>query len=494
MSLLFRLILSAGLLALLSLSAHAQSSSSSDPEIQKLQNEKDKAQLQADLAKAEQQRAEAQAAAFKAQLGSLSTANLPQGTIKTDSVVIEANYLAYMAAHDAAAVMVKEIGCPPGLLFYSAKELDGLQALATLQKQMDQFVSGSAGLFEPVKLREISHSILVSPSPKGSDGKNLYVLEPAAQAEFAPALAFAAIDAAMSIASLFKTDTDIHGVATPADDLALQSLVARELKTCKSNVIVIHPTYFNAPLQSALLDKLQKLAEISSNADAKSHDLDTYVRTPIANAVDALRKLPKVLGDLKNQQQEIEDQLKKPLDPKPRSELGKKLREIQSTLEKLSKQNDDELKKAGARSSDELLSIYLTDQILVEARIQSLKNLTSKTSDLSTALTKVDPSGGTPLQVLLRVESLEKQRDADSSVLVTKFVSLGGNNIIKKGAFSTSLRFTGGAIVEYLLIDKNGLLSKSGVIECYGGNVSEDDLVGDFANTNTKTTCRPALN
>src|SRR5712664_4385913 len=100
----------------------------------------------------------------------------------------------------------------------------------------------------------------------------------------------------MSIASLFKTDTDIHGVATPADDLALQSLVARELKTCKSNVIVIHPTYFNAPLQSALLDKLQKLAEISSNADAKSHDLDTYVRTPIANAVDALRKLPKVVG------------------------------------------------------------------------------------------------------------------------------------------------------------------------------------------------------
>ncbi len=455
------------------------SAQTTDPATQQLQSEKDRAQLLADIAKAKQQQAESDAATFKAQLGSINTANLPQGTIKTDSVVIEANILAYLAARDSAKVITDRIGCPSVILFYSGKDLDALQALATLIKQTDQIGVDSIDLFKPVKLRQVAASVL--PDPTGTDLKDLYVFQPANVAQFVPAAAFATIDAALSVISLFKTDTEIKGVASPVDDLALQALVADQLKTtCKPSIKIIHPAYFSAPLESGLLQKLQNLATSSANATLKAQDLDSFVRTPLMKAIDAAKKRGDDLDKLKKQREALQKALEATKDPAKRAQLEKELKDTDAAMAAMTKQQADEMQVAGANSLEKLIGVYLSNQLRVEDRIASLKAFTAKLSDLNTALAKTDASGVTQLQILLKAESLAKAKGDTASVLVTKFVSLGGNNETKKNAFKSNLSFTGGSIAEFLLIDPSGVLQQSGVVECYGGRIAEDDLTKRF--------------
>src|SRR5947208_12795744 len=126
----------AGILVMTSSLVFGQSSDSTQqqpPELKQLQSEKDRAQLDADIATAEKNRAEAETAAFKARLGGLTTSNLPQGTVKLDNVAAEASNIAYRAVAGSAKIIAQEISenankCPPKLIFFSSKDLDVLQS------------------------------------------------------------------------------------------------------------------------------------------------------------------------------------------------------------------------------------------------------------------------------------------------------------------------------------------------------------------------------
>jgi hypothetical protein len=489
-------ILFAALLAVAN-RAPAQSNATApqSPELNQLQQQKDRAQLEADIATAEKNRAEAETAAFKARLGGLTTSTLPQGTVKLDNVAAEASNIAYRAVAGSAKVIAQEISvnanqCPPKLIFFSSKDLDVLQSFDALNAQLALISSQSAGILEPVLLARVPKSVLSYPG-----AENLFTYEAPAQISFAPALAFAGVDAALGLIQLFKTDTELHGVAVTSDDLALQAMIARELKAQCASSNVIHPSYFYPPLSanSPLVKNLENLLTVQKQAAARYRKLSQYLQTPLTKAVEALKKSTEESTQVKSQKQNIEKRLntKPPPTAKEKAELEAQLKKISARQAELQAQIQGQLNRdqyctaqelAGNKcptppgDEDELMSRLLSDEARVEDRMEELKAINTRITELAAGLMKADSNGVTPFQSLLRAESLKAAPGGNASILMAKLVSVGGNNITKRNIFHTSLRFSGGAIAEFLFMDNSGSIAKSGVVSCYGGAFGEGDL------------------
>lgn len=466
---------------------HAQSA---DSDIQGLQSQKNRAQLEADIAKAEKDKAEAEAAAFKARLGGLSTANLPQGAVKTDNVVIEGSYLSYMAANSAARVIAYRVPCGANVVFFSPKDLDGIQALDALKAQIPLVSGDTPSQVKPLLLRRVS--MVVLPEPSGSDLAKLYYFEEAKQAAFLPAAGFAAIDTGLSLLSLFKTDMEFHGVAVTADDLALQALVARQWRQhCPGNN-VIHPGYSYPPIVTDLAqnDLLTGLSTLSKNLAAVTQmqqNLTDRVQTPLGKAVEGLRKLIADQRDTTLLIPVLEAKLKAATTPKEKKKLQADLDAAKKHLAELTEtaraqyDTSETLPQPGrppysGKALAAFLEVYLTDQFRADLRVQALKASQTKMSEFVAALTKPDSNGVTPLVALLRAQALRNAKGEGANLLHVGFVTAGGNNIIKRNIFHSSLRFSGGVVAKYLLVDNAGYLTDSGVVACYGGQLKEGDI------------------
>jgi cytochrome c553 len=479
---------------------------SSVTDLQKLQAQKDRAQLEADIAKAEEGKAEAEAAAFKARLGSMSTANLPQGTVKTDNVVIEGSYLAYMAASSAAQVIASRVPCGANLVFFSAKDLDGIQALDALKAQIPLISGGKADLVKPLELERVSAFVL--PVPLGEVSR-LYSFKAPLRPEFPPAAIFAGIDAGLSVLSLFKTDTEFHGVTVTGDDLALQALVAQQLASvCASNHAtagkVIHPLYSyprleTDPSKNQLIKSLQDLSGDLTEVSLMYQNLTERVQMPLGKAVEGLRKLIADHRDTRQLIPILEVKLKAATTQEERKKIQAELDTTRKHLTELDEtarvQYDptENLPAQGKAYSDKelapFLEPYLTDQLRVDIRVQALKALQTKMSEFVAALTKPDSNGVTPLVGLLRAQALRDAQGAGAKLLQVGFVTAGGNNIIKRNIFHSSLWFSGGVVAKYFLADDAGYIVASGVVACYGGQVKEGDIGKAFTKQKGATAC-----
>ncbi len=125
---------------------------------------------------------------------------------------------------------------------------------------------------------------------------------------------------------------------------------------------------------------------------------------------------------------------------------------------------------------DRLLRIYLANQARTESRIATLKASSLKISELNKSRNTPDTNGVTPLQTILRIEAFREAATETANLLVTKFVSIGGNNITKKNLFSTSISFSGGAIAEYVLLGADGIIKNAGVVQRYGNRLEESEF------------------
>jgi hypothetical protein len=131
----------------------------------------------------------------------------------------------------------------------------------------------------------------------------------------------------------------------------------------------------------------------------------------------------------------------------------------------------------------------LSDQLRADVRVQALKSLQTRMSDFLSALTKPDSNGATPLVGLLRAQAFQGAVTKEAIIVNVKFVTAGGNNIIKKNVLYSTLRFSGGVVAEYLLADHLGYLTASGVVACYGGQFGEDDIQKGFKKKKSEISC-----
>lgn len=109
-----------------------------------------------------------------------------------------------------------------------------------------------------------------------------------------------------------------------------------------------------------------------------------------------------------------------------------------------------------------------------EARIKGMKARGDKF--IAAATTVDEKSGASLLQLLASAEKMALDHRG-AYVLQLKSVAAGGNTYTKSNVFTTDFRFSGGAIVSYMLVDgQNGTVVVSGTVPEYGGYVKAEEL------------------
>jgi hypothetical protein len=287
-------------------------SSTPDPVKQKLQDDKDKADLQKAIADDQKAIAQDEADKLKSQY-SISTDKLPQGNATLgDKVNIEATILAYRAAQGASsriadtltggpaippasssatppAPATRQRDCPSGFVFYDAKQMNDVWGVSVLKEQLRLMQQQGAGL------------------NVGPDS-----------ARFFPVAA--AIDAGLALLSLFKTDVNIQGVPVTGDDAALQAAIASDLQALCSAATVIDPAHFIAQLQpgaspTALLAILGAVSDLRNGISDKATKAQADIKAAQKALDDTKAKLDantKAATDISARIQELNKSFKRP--------------------------------------------------------------------------------------------------------------------------------------------------------------------------------------
>jgi hypothetical protein len=512
----------AGVIFALAVGAWSQSTTASSSDLQNqitaLQQQAALEKAKQDIATAQQGQAEAEAAAFKARLGSIDTSNLPKGDVSVDGkVAIEANYLAYAAAESAADRIVALLGnsvCRQNLAFFTGKDQDAVQAYLVFKQQLSAVRDSlkNKGFLDPVLLERVPSSVL--PEPSGDMAK-IYKLKPLPQqgggshnfdltqsvAGIGPvAEGTAAINAVIGLVSLFKVDTTFNGVTVPSDDVALQALVTASVsRKCGTTVRVFHPTFaYSTVGDSDLLNTMQDLSQTADPFNQRVDSLNQFVGKPLSDAATSLGKQRDRLAAIKSELASIAQQLKGHLTYAERAKLLKQQSDDTQERQKITDQIRSDaasgILDASGNLDDviqKLLARYQDDLLLVQQRSFDLKNAAARVTDLIARVSKADGSGVAPIQSILRAERMENGLKNDAYLLVTKIISVGGNNISKKNIFWSTISFSGGIVAEYLLNDSSGAVVASGTVECYGGRVKEANLQNAGLDDAKRISCTP---
>ena len=378
-----------------------------------------KAQTEQALAQARQATAEAQLATEKAKLGSISTP-LPGGTVTATTLVIEGDILAYRAADSAAQKIVDAVirTCPVGgtltgglaciagkptpekVVIFSNKELNGLLVYQAFQAQ------------SAVLLAQVS-TLTNQPIPPLLSDKTPLICTSTPAKLIPPLLA---VDVALQLAGLFKTDTTITGASVTLDDFAVASLVAEKL-TEKGVLVAYPPSYYPNAL------------------------------TSIPPALQIYVTFKKIVA---------------------------------SQLDLAAAATVIDLKKADitARAAKEpkCKDIFAADSATLDARKAQVAATQTAVSQVVTALTATDAQSGlSQIQTLALAEQLAEQFGG-ASILQLKSIAAGGDTKTKKNILYTSLSFGGGAILAYMMINPTGTIEHSGTVPVYGGFVDASDM------------------
>lgn len=206
------------------------------------------------IAEARKAAAEADLATAKARLGEV-TQPLPTGAGTATNLNIEGKLLAYRAADKAADQIAAAIRAalaaqtPPRLVFLSVKEVANISLLQAFNQQ-------ASLLLEQVSQLEIPKDIpRLCPKPGA-------VFQP--QVTFPPGVA---IDAALTLLRLFKTDRTLVGEDVTLDDFAILALLVSKLGGIE---VVYPPSYFPDAL---VLWALQRSTTNSTSSSKPSSPL-----------------------------------------------------------------------------------------------------------------------------------------------------------------------------------------------------------------------------
>lgn len=423
-------------------------SASPDPVKQKLQDEKDKADLQKAIADDQKSVAESNAAKLKAEY-SISTDKLPQGNATLgDKVNIEGTILAYRAAQAAAPkigviITGNSTTCPSSFLFFDSKQMNDIWGVRVLKEQF--------------KLIQQQGAVLT----QGPEAAGIIPVG-------------AAIEAGLTLLSLFKTDTNIQGVAVTGDDSALLAALAVELKTKCPNASVIDPVHFIPQVQpttsTSVLGGVAAITDLRNSINDKSTKAQADAKSKQKTLDDLKSKLDanaKQASDLKQKIEDLTKKLAAATTTAQQNEIKKQLKDAQDALVKNQNEKTDLQAKSDELSKDiDKLTGYAGKATAFVSSVDAL----------NTTLTKVDDSGMSLLNRMLRAESLLANLDDKSEYVSAHFLAMGGNNITKKNFFSTSISFSGGTVIDYIVTDSMGKTLKSGILPVYGKKISEGDL------------------
>lgn len=368
---------------------------STDPEILK-------AQAEQALAQAKQAAAEADLAAAKARLGQLTVA-LPKGTISPTKLDIEGNILAYRAAAQAAVAIVNDVvAASPAqrkIVLYSGKELNTLLVYQAFKAQAELLLSRVPAL---TTMPTLITDKPLAPCPKLPEKR------------VAPPLF--AIDTALQLLGLFKTERTITGQDITLDDFAVVSSIAAELKK-KGISVGYPPSYYPNALNPSpanlavyatfrsLSQKQLELGQFAAQVDARKQDLGVRASN----------------------------------DPKCKD-------------------------------------VYATDIATLDAHKAQVIATAALLGQIVATLTAPDAQSGLSLiQSLSTAEQLARDF-ASASILQVKAIAAGGSTQTTTNIFGSKLSFSGGVVISYMLLDTTGAVLAAGTVPVYGGYINEENM------------------
>jgi hypothetical protein len=245
---------------------------------------------------------------------------------------------------------------------------------------------------------------------------------------FAPAIAFAAVDAAVSIGQLFKSDVTITGSSLTPDGQAAQLILAREvLETCKA--AAVKPVVLNLANvvgivadKSALIDRLGSVnndlvSAVNASTSVQANSIAALQQT----ITDAQKKLTS-FDDLEASKQKAQ----KALATAKVAETLKLKKQIADLETQESALNQPQAAKdlADAKSKLTKANAFVAQVAVLNARI----------TVLTAVLNKIDDAGIPFMVRLLHAERMKSLIGTDS-VLTLNVIKLGGNSIVKEKHF-----------------------------------------------------------
>ena len=355
------------------------------------------------LAEAKKATAEADLAAAKARFGEV-TQPLPTGAGTATNLNIEGKILAYRAADKAADQIAAAIRTalagqtPSRIVFLSVKEVTNIALLQAFDQQ-------ASALLEQVSQLQIPGGI-PRPCPKGGVQLEMMEVTP-------PGVA---IDAALTLLRLFKTDRTLVGEDVTLDDFAIVALLAGKLSGID---IVYPPSYFPDAFGwkdiPEVYDKFNKLAE---------------AQITVAN-------LPERIAAKK---QEIAD------------------------------------RKTQAGTDKACAAMLDADAARLEEFANKVSVFKEALAQVNTALTKTsDQSGMALIQSLVLAERLATRMQG-AFLLQVKPIAAGGTTHTSTNIFGTTFSFSGGAIVSYVLYRPDGIVATAGTVPVFAGLFKDEKL------------------
>ena len=422
--------------------AASDSQNASGSQNEQLTGQKSTLQLQSDIQTLQNGMTANAISTLKTEIGSINTANLPQGNVALTNADLQPTIIGYAGLRSAMTkVYVRLYPTCPGKVVLGSTQFADVAVYETYMKLLDQASDSLLSYTDPVDFTK-------------------------ANVGFAPAIAFAAVDAALSIGQLFKSDITVTGNSITPDSLAAQLIMAGKVRATCPNAVILNLSNVVGmlPAQSALLERLESVN--NDLASAKNASITVQAESVAAlqqKITDAQKKLS-TFEDLETSRLKAQKALATatPAD-------AKKLREEIANLES----QESTLNQPQAAKDLATAKVSLAK---ANAFVADISTLSSRITTLTAVLNKIDDIG-IPFMVRLEHAEAMKTLIGTDPVLTLNVIKLGGNSIVKKSAFCTTVSYAGGAIVDYELRAANGVtVTAAGQIDSFEYHKEKDAL------------------
>lgn len=493
----------------------------------KLQQEKAILDLKKGIEADKQAIAEAQKAELEAKFPKPTTSPL-SGETKISGALIESDMISYLSLAYTANRLVKQLRplSPSNVAIYNQADVNLLLNYKVTAGQVEIMKQNYCALFSRDYIPDICSEPTSAPSP--SPGLTPELTGEAAIPAVLP-IAKSFLGAFVDLTSLLRTNVEIQGHTIDIDESAFAAEVFRAAhaedglrKSCKTttndpkecpHTALYYPAAFPPNIQAntgfellaklevlhllrALADELigglsaveEKIKKAEDKADALDASLEA-VKARIEASVTERERLRKVLSGIKSDIKRDEIILRI-------AELNELIVGLQGDQAKIETKliPDNKTKLANLKGDRNQLLLRLQAKVVpnptsdgsidLSPIIARIKSVNAQFDNFVESLVKTEASSGVnALTAYLKAENINLAlNDANSYWLQLKVIKAGGNNKIKTNLITdiftlgARVSHSGGAIVEYILYDRDGKVTKSDTFTEYTGYIKANKI------------------
>ncbi len=376
----------------------------------------------------------------------------PKGTISTEEkteeqLSMESMALSYKALTGIAEEISWQIACEGGniqnLVIYNQGDFDSLLQYQTFMLQTKALLTGYQSLFPSLAASE-----LAGPQEPGKRGA-------LAESSGPIATSLSSIVSGVNWGSLlfgagvniYRTDTVLKRGNVKISEVSFVALLANELKKRKPGMKVLYEHVSLSWAQQTVLED-QALAKLAEAAASPGRDKN-FANRPLA---DFLSQPP---------------------------------RETDSVVNRLTRLN----------AYNALATLEIGENKGREERIKILKTLNGQADGLASIM-KADEKGVSPLSMIVKAENLSHLVDTpNTGVLYLELLRAGGTDRTTTSLLRGSkLRYSGGAVAQYILFDAKGAIILSDTVYRHTGfsKLEQPEGKDSFQTMQAIRNCGPA--